>query len=256
MRYIELLEASDDPVTPDAAQEPDRSASKVFFHVTTKQRLKSIQENGIEPNHKRKWKTGFGNILGERGYIYLISDFSAAVRWAYKKQWEHFKGKQPEKSPYIILCVRENPKNLQPDPHPENGLYGDTWFQKKGSIAPEDIMKVIPLTASLINQIVKVTESMGMHGLINNWSRRKCLNALQERGWHETSAPGMFSNPEYPEFHIELDIDSPNKPFTIYHSHQKPVATDSLPTAQQLGLKAKLLDVPRPEAEADDPYGI
>jgi hypothetical protein len=252
MRYKELLEfQSNDEIEPAANAAPEQSSSKVYFHVTTKHRLKSIQQHGIEPNHKRKWKTGFGNILGERGNIYLISDFDAAVRWAYTQQWEHYNGKEPAASPYIIISVRENPENLEPDPHPHNGLYGNTWFQKKGKIAPEDIMKVIPLTKALIQQVVKVAESMGMHGIISHWSRKKCLRALTDRGWYESdSTPGMFINSEYPEFYIDLDINSLHKPFTIYRPHAEPIVTDSPPTASQLALKSHLTDQP----DDDDPY--
>jgi hypothetical protein len=163
MRYLELLE--DDAVeTPtdekNSVPAAEPAMIKVYFHVTTKQRLKSIQQNGIEPNHNRRWKTGFGKTLGDRGNIYLMSDFTAAVRWAHKQEWEHFQGKAPDPSPYIIICVRENPANLEPDPHPENWAYGHSWFQKKGNIAPEDIMKVIPLTRGLIKQVVNGGEAV------------------------------------------------------------------------------------------------
>jgi hypothetical protein len=258
MRYLQLFEVDDNETeTNTPVQAPKPAATKVYFHVTTKHRLNSIQRDGIEPNHNRRWKTGFGKTLGERGNIYLMSDFTAAVRWAQKQEWEHFNGKTPDKSPYIIVCLRENPKNLEPDPHPENGLYGHTWFQKQGSIAPEDIMKIIPLTRALIKQVISSSEAVvesSMAGLTSNYSLRKCLRALGEKGWQETQTPNMFQNPNYPEYSVDLDINDPTSdgPFTIYHHNKKIKTTRSLPFAQQMGLKDKLLDKPIPQPDHDE----
>src|SRR4051812_25391217 len=115
MRYFDILAeaAVEEPVANapvDAPVEPEVGpTTKVFYHVTTKNRLKAIQERGIEPNHNRRYRTGYGNQLGERGKIYLISDFPAAVRWAHKKEWERFNGKLPDKSNFVIICVRADP---------------------------------------------------------------------------------------------------------------------------------------------------
>ena len=265
MRYSELFEFDDitpapaaPPVeTPAAKPAAEKLSTKVYFHVTTKHRLKSIEQNGIEPNHKRRWKTGFGRQLGERGNIYLISDFTAAVRWAYKQQWEHFGGKDPDPSPYIIICVRENPKALTVDPHPDNGVYGNTFFQKKGTIAPEDIMKVIPLTKNLIKQVIKLGESLiggtSIRGITSNYSLRKCLKLLGDRGWYESTVPDMFINSSYPEYHIDLDIHSiGDGPFTVYKNNHRIAVTRDPPIAQQLGLKDRLTDKPLPPAEESD----
>jgi hypothetical protein len=247
MRYLELLE----DVEPDAenAAEPapqkPQASSKVYFHVTTRHRLKSIERNGIEPNHKRRWKTGFGRQLGERGNVYLMSDFTAAVRWAFKMQWEHYNGKPPTPSPYVIICVRENPKNLAPDPHPENGLYGNSWFQKNGSIDPQDIMKIIPLTPELIKQVIDGGKAVaeGLRGMTSLYSAAKCIRMLTQRGWHATSTPDMYQNDDYPEYSIDLNIHSvdPQGPFTVYKGRHKVAVTSAPPTPQQLGIKDHLI---------------
>lgn len=247
MKYLEILREDDAVVaTPDAATATptapvEKPATKVFYHVTTKARMRSIQELGIKPNHNRRWKTGFGVQLGDRGKIYLMSDFTAAVRWAHKTQWEHFHGKTPAKSPYVIVCVREDPNNLEPDPHPENGLYGHTWFQKTGTIEPQNIMKVIPLTPALVKQIVNggtaIQEAIGSH-----YNARDCHHALISKGWEETSAFGMYENPEYPEYAIEVNIHSPDGgPFTVYRGGHIISKMAVPPFAQQLGLKDRLI---------------
>jgi hypothetical protein len=258
MKYLEILREDEEVAAPASdiaptATEP-AAATKVYYHVTTKARLRSIQELGIEPNRNRRWRTGKGMQLGERGNIYLISDFTAAVRWGHKLQWEHFNGKIPAKSPYVIICVRENPKTLEPDPHPENGLYDHTWFQKAGSIEPKDIMKIIPLTADLVKQVTHgkdaVHEAIGSH-----YSARACHKALLIKGWQETQTPNMYKNPEYPEYSIDLDIHSfdGGGPFIVYRGSRRLGKMKIPPVAQHMAMKDKIIDTPaiQPEPESD-----
>lgn len=249
MRYLELLEYEDaaNAVVPPAQVEPEAEAAPVveatrlYYHVTTKHRLRSIEATGIEPNRKRRWKTGFGQQLGDRGKIYLMSDFTAAVRWAFKMQWEHYRGKTPEKSPYIIICVRENPDKVEPDPHPENGLYGHSWFQKSGRIAPKNILRVIPLTDTLIRQVTDGGTAV-MERFMSLYDPARCLRALRDQGWTETTTPGMFQNSEYPEYSIDLDINNPQGgPFTVFRGDRKLAVVRKPPTAQSLGLKDRLI---------------
>ena len=264
LRLMEANEPSMAPAefpssaSPEEA-EPEPATTKAYYHVTTTRRLKSIKQKGIEPGHNRRWKTQFGVKLGQRGNIYLMSDFSAAVRWACKQEWEEYQGKAPTPSPYIIVCVRENPKNLEPDPHWENGLYGKSWFMKAGSIPPEDITKIIPLTLELRKQVVNmntakppVTEG-SLTGLGSLYSLRKCQDALWDKGWEETSTEGTYSHPEYPEYSVDLDVHNPEGgPFTIFRGNRRLKVTRSLPFAQHLGLKDRLTDVPRKPDEPDE----
>jgi hypothetical protein len=272
MRYLELLQEFQDTessseATPKTAAVDPKVDTKVYYHVTTKARLKSIEASGIEPGRKRRWKTGTGRQLGERGKIYLMSDFHAAVHWANKLQWERYNGKEPDPSPYIIICVRENPKNLAPDPHPENGLYGKSWFEKDGKIDPENIMKIIPLTKELIQSVTEsaefVTEdaddpladfadlkpqvsaetpALPGHTPGHHYSLRKCMMLLQQRGWTPTQTPNEFKNSEYPEYSIDLDIDSvQDGPFTVWRGNHKLGVTRIPPVAQHMALKDRLI---------------
>lgn len=142
MRYRELFE-----------QAP---SDGLFFHVTTPRRVKKILQTGIEPNHQRRWNNYTGKKLGDRGFVYLISDFTAAVRWAAKVQWEMGKGGERDKTPIDILCVRNiDPTSLEPDTNLEGQLnYPGKWFQMKGTIGPENIVRIISLTPELIKQVV------------------------------------------------------------------------------------------------------
>jgi hypothetical protein len=258
MRYLELLEYEDGtqvPTEPNAAVEAQpEGPTRDFFHVTTKHRLRSIEANGIVPNRNRRWKTAFGQALGERGKIYLMSDFTSAVRWAYKMQWEHFQGKKnaPSKSPYIILKVRENPAELEPDPHPENGLYGNSWFQKSGSIDPSNIVKVIPLTSDLTRQVATTGKAV-LEGLTSTYSPARAMRELRAKGWEMTNTPQEYKNTEYPELSVDLDVNSPlGGPFTVFYRNRKIGVFRSLPTAQQLGMKYGLTMKPREADPVDD----
>ncbi len=141
MRYRELCE--------------DATLGKMFFHVTTPVRTKKILQSGIEPGHNRRWKGMYHRRpLGDRGYVYLISDFSSAVRWAAKVQWEL--SKKDRDQPVDILCISNlDPASIEPDPNPEGQLsHGGTWFQMKGTIDRENVVWVVPLTPELIKQAV------------------------------------------------------------------------------------------------------
>lgn len=260
LRLVEADEPSTAPIAPaDEPAKPESAVTKAYYHVTTTRRLKSIKQKGIEPGHNRRWRTQFGVKLGQRGNIYLMSDFSSAIRWACKQEWEEYQGKPPVPSPYVIVCVRENPKNVEPDPHPENGLYGNSWFMKTGSIPPEDITHIIPLTLELRKQVVNMKQATppvmegSLTGLRSLYSLSKCEKALADKGWRETDTDYMYRNPEYPEYSVDLDINNPQGgPFTIFRGNRKLKVTRSLPFAQQLGLKDRLTDVPRePDAEPE-----
>ena len=142
MRYVELLE--------DAMPEPPAMGEQWYFHVTTKPRLKSIVLHGIEPGHKRRWHNMHGGKLGDTKYVYIISDFKEAARWASKVQWQLGAGKE-----IIILCLKNVPGDIEPDPSLEGALsHRGTWFQVGGTIPPQCIMKIIPLTTDLTRTVI------------------------------------------------------------------------------------------------------
>jgi hypothetical protein len=141
MRYSELVEDNESP------------NDRVFYHVTTDNRLKSIMATGLEPGRHRRWKNSLGATLGDRGVIYLISDFTQAVRLAARQDYYHRLEKKRAKT--IILRLRNVPtEGLEHDPHFEGQMAGNTWFKSPATIPPQDIVQVIPLTPELIKQAV------------------------------------------------------------------------------------------------------
>ena len=144
MRYRELLEAYDDPPP---------GSGHTFFHVTTDTRLKSIMMQGLEPGHHRRWKNVFGAHLGDRGYVYLISDFTEAVRFAARQDYYYKVDKKKTKS--VILVVQNVPPDaLERDPNIEGQFAGHSWYRVGATIPPQDIVRVIPLTPELSKQAV------------------------------------------------------------------------------------------------------
>ena len=139
MRYIELTESQ--PI------------GQTFYHVTTNNRVKSIMADGLEPGRHRRWKNSFGATLGDRGFIYLISNFTEAVRFAARQDYQHRITKKAAKT--VILCIQNVPTDkLVLDDHIESQFAGNTWFKLPDVIPPHDIVRVIPLSPELTKQLV------------------------------------------------------------------------------------------------------
>lgn len=135
MRYKELFE-----------QAP---TDQLYFHVTTPRRVKAILQNGIEPGHHRRWNDYRKKKLGERGYVYLMSDFTSAARFAGKLQ-------ASGDDEVDILCLRGiDPQSLEADPNPERELLGypGEWYQSMMTLPSASVVRVIHLTPELVQQV-------------------------------------------------------------------------------------------------------
>jgi len=144
MRYCELLEAFDDPMP---------GAGHTFYHVTTDSRLKSIMAGGLEPGHHRRWKNVFGSHLGDRGFVYLISDFPEALRFAAKQNY-YFE-KDGKKTKTVILVLQNVPtEGLERDTNIEGQMAGHSWYRSPATLPATDIVRVIPLTPEMIENAV------------------------------------------------------------------------------------------------------
>ena len=139
MRLRELLE--------------DVPPGQTFYHVTTDNRVRSIMATGLEPRRHRRWHNQLGGILGDRGFIYLISDFTEAVRFA--ARWDYQMRLAKKRMQTVILVLRNVPsQGLERDDHIEAQLAGHTWYKSPATIPPDDIVRVIPLTPELTKQAV------------------------------------------------------------------------------------------------------
>jgi hypothetical protein len=141
MRLHELIESQ------DVVQ------GQKFYHVTTKNRVRSIMATGLEPRRNRRWRNQLGGILGERGFIYLISDFTQAVRFAARQAYG-FRLKKSKMETVILVLQNVPTEGLVRDDHIDGQLAGHTWFKSPATIPPQDIVRIIPLTPELTKQAV------------------------------------------------------------------------------------------------------
>lgn len=118
------------------------------FHVTTEARLKAIRREGLRTGRRAQWRDRAGRGQGDRGAIYVISEFGQAARWAAKMEWDHgLQGK-------IRILKLKDVAGLVPDGHWQSGLYGHTWFNTSAEIPPEAIVAVYELTPDMRREIV------------------------------------------------------------------------------------------------------
>lgn len=146
MRYSELFEAQ------------EITEGHTFFHVTTQDRMKSIMASGLQPpkasRRHRRWRNSFGGLLGERDYIYLISDFTEAVRFAARMDYQHRVNNRSNAKIVILVLNNVPTEGLVRDDHIDGQLAGHTWYKSPANIPPQDIVRVIPLTLELKKQAI------------------------------------------------------------------------------------------------------
>lgn len=108
---------------------------------------------GLEPGRHRRWKNSFGKTLGDRGFIYLISNPREAVRFAARQDYQHRVAKKKLKT--VILCLQNVPNDkLVQDDHIESQMAGNTWYKLPAIIPPSDIVQVISLTPEMVKKVV------------------------------------------------------------------------------------------------------
>lgn len=119
-----------------------------YYHVTPSSRVPKILSNGIESGHKAQWNNAFGKKLGDRNKVYMFSDFTMAVRWAHKMQFDM-------KKPISILVIDSPPGNIKNDNHVEAQMNGNSWYTTDETIPPSCIKNVYPLTLEMTRAVVK-----------------------------------------------------------------------------------------------------
>jgi len=116
----------------------------IFYHVTFKSRLKSILKNGITSGHKRNWNNAFGAKLGKNDQVYIFTDFTSAVRWAARMEWDFEKD-------IVIIRLRFDGDHSRDD-HWEND---GTWWSTSSHISPDQIIDVIPLVLTMKQEVAQ-----------------------------------------------------------------------------------------------------
>lgn len=120
---------------------------KLYFHVTWASRIPNIKREGLLIGKRRNWKNPFGSMQGSRDVLYIMDDFSAAVRWAHKMEWD-------AKRSAAIVVLRSVPGEIDPDEHIDAVLSGNGhWLTTDQNIPADLIASVIPMSIALARQV-------------------------------------------------------------------------------------------------------
>lgn len=113
----------------------------IVFHVTLLERLTKILKDGICPNKTQIWVKRAGSF--PKGYTYFFTDYSDAVRWAFKTDWElNESSKLGVKRSVIILTV-ESGAEFEKDTHIERAFgYQGKWLKTREKIPVHEIMSI------------------------------------------------------------------------------------------------------------------
>jgi hypothetical protein len=115
----------------------------LMYHVSFKSRSKKILKEGITTGHKRNWNTPFGVKLGKVDRIYLFKNYTSAVSWAGKMEYDMERD-------IVILKVKIF-NTIEQDTN-TGAVIGD-WYRTSNTIKPKDIIKCIPLTLELKREL-------------------------------------------------------------------------------------------------------
>jgi hypothetical protein len=119
----------------------------VYFHCTFASRVKSILQQGLVTGKRRTWSNMFNRRQGRQDVIYMMSDFTAAVRWAFEMEYQF-------ERPTAIIMFSEDDDDVTPDPHIQAQLAGSgTWKMTQKSVPSNQILRVIPLTIDLKKEV-------------------------------------------------------------------------------------------------------
>lgn len=131
-------------------QELTESTTGVVYHVTFAHRVPKIRREGLLTGRKRNWKNNWGSTLGSNKFVYVLTDFSEAVRWAAHMEW-NFRDQYKRNDVRFVILEIVAPDRLSYDPDMQ-----PTYSSSKigGPIPPDRIRRAIPLTLELRRQVV------------------------------------------------------------------------------------------------------
>jgi len=109
-------------------------------------------KNGITSGHKRNWNNRFGSKLGSTRLIYLFSDYTSAVRWAARMEWDF----RDQGNPEIVIIRIQFTGYGRRDEHWEND---GSWWTTVDPIPPDQIIDVIPLTLEMKREVAQTDKA-------------------------------------------------------------------------------------------------
>ena len=128
-------------------------SEEILYHVTHTDKVSKILKEGIKPLQTSNWVSGTGKRYGE-GEIFSLNNLKDAIRWGAKMDWE-FNQIMGSGKISIIEFKKTNKWDIdESDPISQLGNEGQ-WLKQLGTVKPQNIIKVIPLTVDIIKTIQK-----------------------------------------------------------------------------------------------------
>ena len=118
-----------------------------LYHATTQSAAGDIQKNGITPQKVGVWTGAVGQDLRDKGAIYAWDNFDDAGRWAFKTGYDT--GQEA-----VVIVLKDNGK-WAADEHFQSNMGVGKGLKMKGSVPPEDILRVIPITPELTRALAQ-----------------------------------------------------------------------------------------------------
>ena len=123
------------------------------YHVTKKEYVSKIMKEGLKPMQTSNWVTTGGDRHGQ-GEIYVFEDEGDAVKWAFKMDWDLYKGSMDGN---IFILKIKNTGEWEPDnnsPLEKAGAFGE-WLKRFRAVPPEDIVSAETITHQMVQAVVK-----------------------------------------------------------------------------------------------------
>lgn len=138
-------------------ENPNRksAAGKELYHVTNTKSVSNIRAKGILPMQTSNWIKG---QKGERyggGYIYAMESPESAVRWAGKMDWEFNKAMGTGKISIVVFDPIDGEWEEDTADPMSQVLHNGRWLKSLGSVKPQQIKKIIPVTIDMTRAVVQ-----------------------------------------------------------------------------------------------------
>lgn len=116
----------------------------MLYHITLLKNIGKILKEGIQPNKPALWaKRNFGRF--PKGCIFGCTEYSDAVRWAFKTDWQvnepHRLRGAPD-IPVVIIGFDGNPDEWERDTHIEGAGADGHWIKSTTGVAPDRLQSI------------------------------------------------------------------------------------------------------------------
>ena len=120
---------------------------KTFYHAARKKNAKAIQQKGLFQKGKSTYVGTFGKTLAAKDSIYAFTDITDATRWAGKMEFDL-------QEDIVLVTFEDNSGGFKKDMNIQMQMSFSSSVVKQGSVPPENITKIQPVTTDMIRKVV------------------------------------------------------------------------------------------------------